>query len=53
MKPENIMLLGFVDKAAEYLEKQGFVDKIVERKDMRNTLIDLLKLHQKNNQATA
>ena len=29
--------------------KQGFVDKIVERKDMRNTLIDLLKLHQKNN----
>ncbi len=38
---------------AEYLEKQGFVDKIVERKDMRNTLIDLLKLHQKNNQATA
>ena len=31
---------------AEYLESHGFVDKIVERKDMRATLIDLLKLHQ-------
>ncbi len=30
---------------SEYLENHGFVDKIVERKDMRNTLIDLLKLH--------
>lgn len=30
---------------AEYLESHGFVDKIVERKDMRDTLIDLLKLH--------
>lgn len=30
---------------AEYLESHGFVDKIVERKDMRDTLIDLLSLH--------
>ena len=32
---------------SEYLESHGFVDKIVERKDMRETLIQLLKLHQK------
>lgn len=31
---------------SEYLENHGFVDGIVERKDMRNTLIDLLKLHE-------
>jgi acetyl-CoA carboxylase carboxyl transferase subunit beta len=31
---------------AEYLENHGFVDKVVERKDMRDTLIDILKLHQ-------
>ena len=32
---------------SEYLESHGFVDKIVERKDMRETLIQLLNLHQK------
>lgn len=30
---------------SEYLEQQGFVDRIVERKDMRAVLIDLLHLH--------
>ncbi|MCR4902335.1 MAG: acetyl-CoA carboxylase, carboxyltransferase subunit beta [Butyrivibrio sp.] len=30
---------------SEYLESHGFIDKIVERKDMRDTLIDLLMLH--------
>jgi len=30
---------------SEYLESHGFVDKIVERSQMRDTLIDLLKLH--------
>ncbi|WP_081676606.1 acetyl-CoA carboxylase, carboxyltransferase subunit beta [Butyrivibrio sp. NC3005] len=30
---------------AEYLESHGFVDKIVPRDEMRDTLIDLLKLH--------
>lgn len=30
---------------AEYLESHGFIDKIVERKEMRSTLIDLLYLH--------
>ncbi|MCR5102591.1 MAG: acetyl-CoA carboxylase carboxyl transferase subunit beta, partial [Butyrivibrio sp.] len=30
---------------AEYLESHGFVDKIVPRNEMRDTLIDILKLH--------
>ncbi|WP_035768011.1 acetyl-CoA carboxylase, carboxyltransferase subunit beta [Butyrivibrio sp. NC2002] len=32
---------------SEYLESHGFVDMIVERKDMKDTLIKLIKLHQK------
>ncbi|MCR5452525.1 MAG: acetyl-CoA carboxylase, carboxyltransferase subunit beta [Lachnospiraceae bacterium] len=32
---------------SEYLEAHGFVDKIVERKDMRETLIKLIELHKK------
>ncbi len=32
---------------SEYLESHGFVDMIVERKDMKNTLIKLIELHQK------
>ena len=32
---------------AEYLEKHGFVDAIVERKNMRESLIQILSLHQK------
>lgn len=30
---------------SEYLEKHGFVDRIVERSELRRTLIDLLRLH--------
>ena len=30
---------------AEYLSKHGFVDKIVKRPDMKQTLYNLLKLH--------
>ena len=30
---------------AEYLEKHGFVDRIVPRKDMKQTLADILRLH--------
>lgn len=32
-------------QSAEFLESHGFVDKIVERRDMRKTLADLLRLH--------
>lgn len=31
---------------SEYLMKHGFVDKIVERKDLKNVLVDILKLHE-------
>ena len=34
-----------VSAPAEFLESHGFVDKIVERRDMRKTLADLLRLH--------
>ena len=34
-------------KRAEYLEEHGFVDAVVPRKDLRDTLIRLLKLHGK------
>lgn len=34
-------------QTAEYLEENGFVDKIIERKDMQKTLSLLLRLHQK------
>jgi len=33
---------------AEYLESHGFVDKIVPRNEMRDTLIDILRLHVTN-----
>ena len=32
---------------AEYLEAHGFIDAIVPRNEMRDTLIKILKLHQK------
>ena len=35
------------EKLAEYLEEHGFVDAVVPRKDLRDTLIRLLKLHGK------
>ena len=31
---------------AEYLEQHGFVDAIVERKNMRESLMQILSLHQ-------
>ncbi len=33
---------------SEFLLKHGFIDKIVERKDMKKTLEELLKLHKEN-----
>ncbi len=33
---------------AEFMEKKGFVDKVVNRKDLKNTLSQLLKLHRRN-----
>lgn len=33
---------------AEFLLEHGFIDKIVERKEMKHTLAKLLELHQKN-----
>ena len=33
---------------AEYMEKHGFVDSIVERKDMQKTLALLLKMHERS-----
>ena len=32
---------------AEFLLEHGFIDKIVERKDMKETLYKILKLHKK------
>ena len=32
-------------QTAEYLDEHGFVDRIVERRDMRETLASLLALH--------
>ena len=31
---------------SEFLLKHGFIDKIVERKDMKNTLYQIIKLHE-------
>ena len=31
----------------EFMQEHGFVDMIVERKDMRNTIIKLLKMHRR------
>lgn len=33
-------------QSAEFLLEHGFIDKIVERKDMKNTLYNIVKLHQ-------
>ncbi|QMS86024.1 acetyl-CoA carboxylase carboxyltransferase subunit beta [Candidatus Xianfuyuplasma coldseepsis] len=32
---------------SEFLQEKGFVDKVVHRKDMRNTLAQLLKMHRR------
>ncbi|HHU53494.1 MAG TPA: acetyl-CoA carboxylase carboxyl transferase subunit beta [Clostridiaceae bacterium] len=32
-------------QTAEHLEKRGFVDRIIERKDMKKALAELLKMH--------
>ena len=32
-------------QSAEFLLEHGFIDKIVERKDMKNTLYNIIKLH--------
>ena len=32
---------------SEFLLEHGFIDKIVERKDMKKTLTDILRLHIK------
>lgn len=34
---------------AEFLLEHGFIDKIVERKDMKHTLAEILKMHKENN----
>lgn len=34
-------------QTAEFLLEHGFIDKIVERKDMKSTLANILKLHRK------
>lgn len=36
-------------QTAEFLLKHGFVDKIVERKDLKNTLCNILKIHSGKN----
>ena len=33
-------------QSAEFLLEHGFIDKIVERKNMKNTLYNIVKLHQ-------
>ena len=33
-------------QSSEFLLEHGFIDKIVERKDMKNTLYNILKLHK-------
>ena len=35
-------------QSAEFLLEKGFVDAVVERKDMKNTLAKLLKLHSES-----
>ena len=35
-------------QSAEFLLKHGFIDKIVERKNMKNTLYNIVKMHQKH-----
>ena len=36
-------------QTAEFLLEHGFIDKIVERKDLKDTLSQLVKLHKKRN----
>lgn len=38
---------------SEYLENHGFVDRIVERSEMRDVLTDILKLHADTRQFSA
>ena len=38
---------------AEYLEEHGFVDAIVERRNMRETVSRLLRLHENKNKGFA
>ena len=33
-------------QTAEFLLEHGFIDKIVERKDLKNTLYDLIQFHK-------
>ena len=35
-------------QSAEFLLEHGFIDKIVKRKDMKNTLYNIVKMHQKH-----
>ena len=35
-------------QSAEFLLEHGFINKIVERKDMKNTLYNIVKMHQKH-----
>ena len=32
-------------QTAEFLEAKGFVDKVVDRRDLKDTLVSLLKIH--------
>ena len=34
-------------QSSEFLLEHGFIDKIVERKDMKNTISNIIKLHKK------
>ena len=34
-------------QTSEFLLEHGFIDKIVERKDMKNTIYNIIKLHKK------
>jgi acetyl-CoA carboxylase carboxyl transferase subunit beta len=39
-------------QTAEYLYEHGLIDRIVDRKDMRNTLADILALHSGDRHGT-
>ena len=34
-------------QSSEFLLEHGFIDKIVERKDMKSTIANLLRMHKK------
>ena len=40
-------------QTAEYLYEHGFIDRIVERRDLRETLASLLALHNAGHTETA